>query len=116
MHVFESGESKIDQFSQHYFKLYLSLVSFPVRYFARFIYYQGFGNKAAKSHVSRYAVAHLGAAHVVIINNMYNYTNKLATSEWIFIRTKFLMHKTCVTSQFPRLSLARFFREGKYAI
>ena len=26
------------------------------------------------------------------------------------------MHKTCLTSQFLRLSLARFFREGKYAI
>ena len=27
-----------------------------------------------------------------------------------------LMHKTCLTSQFLRLLLARFFREGKYAI
>ena len=26
------------------------------------------------------------------------------------------MHKTCLTSQFLRLSLARFFREGKHAI
>ena len=27
-----------------------------------------------------------------------------------------LMHKTCLTSQILRLSLARFFHEGKYAI
>ena len=65
---------------------------------------------------------------VVIIRNMYIITTRLATYEWIFIRTKIqtflglktaenvLMHKSCLTSQFVRLSLARFFREGKYAI
>ena len=39
------------------------------------------------------------------------------TNVFGFKRQKIVrMHKTCLTSQFLRLSLARFFREGKYAI